>query len=110
MFESVFKDPENDGEKPLSNGKKAESFIPFYSPQFKRIELQSGRQEYERELSSGILPKSIIISGMPYSRKSSNFEFCSTRSRLDWNGFKIKEFTILINDQPAFRSPFTNAR
>lgn len=110
VFESVFKDPENDQEKPISNGKKSESFIPFYSPQFKRIELQAGRQEYERELSSGLLPKAIIISGMPFSRKSSNFEISSTKSRLDWNGFKIKELTILINDQPAFRSPFTDAR
>ena len=92
----------------MSNGKKHESFIPFYNPKFARIELQAGRQEYDRELSSGLRPKAILVTGIPFARKPPSFERCSTKTQLHWPGFEIGELTILVNDEPAYKTPFTN--
>jgi hypothetical protein len=107
VFESVFKDPENN-ERPISNGKKHESFIPFYNPDFQRIELAAGRQDYTLQFSSGIKPKSIMLTGIPYSRKAPSFQICNTKTMLHWPKFRIKEFSIFQNDKPHNRTPFTN--
>ena len=107
IFESLFKDPACDNELPVQTGKKAESFIPFYNPEFQRIELSAGRQEYTKTISSGIIPKAIVISGQPYARKPASFEYCSTKSKLHWPGFEIKKFTIFVNEHEHFRTPFT---
>ena len=68
-----------------------------------------GKQEYEKELCSGPLPKMIVMTGMPYKQTSEfSFNKCMSKSGLYPEGFKIKEFTIFLNDEPAYRSPYTS--
>ncbi|CBY32003.1 unnamed protein product, partial [Oikopleura dioica] len=110
QFESVFKQPELKEEYPISTGVKNESAIPFYYPKFKRITIKSGKQEYEKELSMGPLPKMIIFSAMPYKQTQEySFTKCMSKTGLYTRGFKIKEFTIFLDEEAAYRSPYTTA-
>ena len=108
LFESVFKQPESKEEYPIQTGDKNVSAIPFYYPKFTRITLPIGKDFYEKELNSGPLPKLIVFSGMPYKQtREYSFTKCMSKTGLYTPGFKIKEFTIFINDEPAYRSPYT---
>jgi hypothetical protein len=109
LFESVFKQPESKEEYPISTGVKNESAIPFYYPKFTRWTLPIGKDAYDKELNSGPLPKMIVFSGMPYNQtRDYSFAKCMSKTGLYRPGYRIKEFTIFINDEPAYRSPYTH--
>ncbi|CBY42657.1 unnamed protein product, partial [Oikopleura dioica] len=95
---------------PLSTGNKGEAMIPFYYPKLKRAILSPGLAMYLEPVSTGPLPKMIIITGMSHSRyESSDFQKTSTKTQLYAEGFKIKSFTVYIDNIPALRSPWKSA-
>ncbi|CAG5101518.1 Oidioi.mRNA.OKI2018_I69.YSR.g17168.t1.cds [Oikopleura dioica] len=110
LMESVFCDPKTDAERPISTGRDGECVIPFYYPKFTRKTLGTGMSEYDIELSAGPVPKMIIFTGMPYSQASQmTFEKCISKTTMEHPFFKIQEFTIYIDGQPAYRSPWSTA-
>ncbi|CAG5101487.1 Oidioi.mRNA.OKI2018_I69.YSR.g17137.t1.cds [Oikopleura dioica] len=95
LMESVFCDPK-----------------PIPKDQFQQggMTLGTGMSEYDIELSAGPVPKMIIFTGMPYSQASTmTFEKCISKTTMEHPSFKIQEFTIYIDGQPAYRSPWSTA-
>ena len=110
-LESVFCMNTTKDQSLLTTGEKGVGAIPFYYPSLKRKILDPGLRVYpDLEISTGPLPKMLVITGMPHARfESCDFSKTATKTRLNENGFKIKSFTIFRDNLPAFCSPWTSA-
>ncbi|CAG5096498.1 Oidioi.mRNA.OKI2018_I69.XSR.g14646.t1.cds [Oikopleura dioica] len=110
ILEAAYCEPGKE-EKPLSTGVKGEGVIPFFYPRFTRKTLPVGLSQHDIELSTGPLPKMIIITGMPHGRYDGhNFRLCTTKTSMIDEKFRIKSFTVFVDNRPAFRSPWTTAQ
>jgi len=106
MLESVFVNAAK-AELPLTTGKKGVAALPFFYPKLIAKPFPQGVQSATINVSSGMLPHMLLITGMSHNQYAHpNFEMCTTKTTLNDPEFKIVDFTIFVNNRPAFRSPW----
>ena len=110
-LESVFCMNSSKEQSLLTTGTKGVGAIPFYYPSLKRKILEPGLRVYtDIEISTGPLPKMLVLTGLSHDRfESCDFQKTVTKTQLNENGFKIKSFTIFRDYFPAFCSTWTSA-
>ena len=106
MLQSVFVNP-GKKELPLTTGEKGVAAIPFFYQKLIAKPFPMGRSHATINVSTGVLPHMLFITGMPHDQYAHpNFNNCTTKTTLNNPNFKIVEFTIFVNNRPQFRTPW----
>lgn len=106
MLQSVFV---NAGKKelPLTTGQKGIACIPFFYQKFIAKPFPVGRHHDTITISTGVLPQMLWISGMSHQQYANpDYKTCTTKTTMNDPEFKIIEFTIFLDNKPAFRTPW----